>query len=99
MRVPRGQKKYFAARAIGDRFRRLPITRTNAAMAARTAAKSTRRGLCFALLMLCAASFALAPAKSFHTEAQSSRPLLISEDSSTRGVAIDSVTRKHEPFS
>jgi uncharacterized protein GlcG (DUF336 family) len=94
------RKKCFAARAIGDRFSRLPIIRINAARAARMAAKSTRRDWCFALLMLCAVMlFALAPAKWFHTKAQSSRPTLISEDSSTRGVAVDSVTRKHEPFS
>jgi hypothetical protein len=49
--------------------------------------------LCVAMLLV------LAPAKSFHTKAQSSRPVLISEDSSTRAVAVDSVTRKHEPFS
>jgi len=50
--------------------------------------------------MLCVAMLlALSPAKLLHTKAQSARPVLISEESSTRAVAIDSVTRKHEPFS
>ena len=69
-------------------------------MASRTAAKSTRRGSCFALPILCVAMLLAFPsAKSFHPQAQSTRPVLISEESSTRGVAVDSVTRKHEPFS
>ncbi|HXT62784.1 MAG TPA: heme-binding protein [Pyrinomonadaceae bacterium] len=38
-------------------------------------------------------------ATSFHSRAQSTRPVLVSEESSTRAVAVDSVTRKHEPFS
>src|SRR5262245_45566361 len=69
-------------------------------MAARTAARLSRRGWCFALLTLCVAMLlAFSPPKSFHSKAQSTRPVLISEESSTRGVAVDSVTRKHEPFS
>jgi len=69
-------------------------------MAVRTAARLSRREWCFALLMLCVAMLlVLPPTKSFHTKAQSTRPVLISEDSSTRGIALDSVTRKHEPFS
>src|SRR5215510_13397072 len=96
----RGLKKCFAGRAIGDRFTRLPITRINAAMAARTAARLSRRGWCLALLMLSVAILLTwSPAKFLHTKAQSARPVLISEDSSTRAVAVDSVTRKHEPFS
>jgi len=71
-------------------------------MAARTAARLSRRGWCFALLLLllCVAMvIAFSPAKTFHTRAQSNRPVLISEESSTRAVAVDSITRKHEPFS
>ncbi len=69
-------------------------------MAARMAAQSTRRGWCFALLMLGAAILlAFSPAKTLHTNAQANRPVLISEDTSTRAVALDSVTRRHEPFS
>ncbi|HEY8204442.1 MAG TPA: heme-binding protein, partial [Pyrinomonadaceae bacterium] len=35
----------------------------------------------------------------FKSNAQSNRPVLISEESSTRAIAFDSATRKHEPFS
>jgi hypothetical protein len=49
--------------------------------------------------MLCVILLAFPPTRSFHTKAQSTRPVLISEESSTRAVAVDSVTRKHEPFS
>ena len=98
--MPRSWKKCFAARAIGDRFARLPLIRRNAAMAARTEAKVIRRGWCFALLTLCVAMLlAFSSAKSFHSQAQSTRPVLVSEETSTRAVAVDSVTRKHEPFS
>ena len=69
-------------------------------MAARTAAQSTRRGWCLTLLLLCIGILlTFAPANTLHTKAQSSRPVLISEETSTRAVAVDSVTRKHEPFS
>ena len=34
-----------------------------------------------------------------HSEAQATRPTLISEESSTRAVAVESITRKREPFS
>jgi len=49
--------------------------------------------------MLCVILLAFPPTRSFHTKAQSTRPVLISEESSTRAVAVDSVARKHEPFS
>ena len=69
-------------------------------MAAQRAARLSRRGWSFALLTLCVAMLlAFPPAKSIRTKAQSNPPLLISEESSTRAVAVDSVTRKHEPFS
>jgi len=68
-------------------------------MAALTAARLSRKGWCFALLMICVVLLAFPPTRSFHTKAQSTRPVLISEESSTRAVAVDSVTRKHEPFS
>ena len=68
-------------------------------MAARTATRLSRRSWCFALQMLCVVLLAFPPTRSFHTKAQSTRPVLISEQSSTRAVAVDSVTRKHEPFS
>src|SRR5688572_28137161 len=34
-----------------------------------------------------------------HSEAQATRPTLISEETSTRAVAVESITRKREPFS
>jgi len=69
-------------------------------MAARTEAKVIRRGWCLAVLTLCVvALLGYSPATSFHSRAQSNRPVLLSEESSTRAVAVDSVTRKHEPFS
>jgi uncharacterized protein GlcG (DUF336 family) len=69
-------------------------------MAARTAPKLHSRVWCFALLALCVSILiAFSPAKPFHTRAQSTRPVLISDENSTRGVAVDSITRKHEPFS
>ena len=69
-------------------------------MAGRTAARSTHRGWCLTLLLLCLVMLlAISSSNSFHTKAQSSRPVLISAESSTRAVAVDSVTRKHEPFS
>src|SRR5262249_18544489 len=87
-------------RAIGDRFTMLPITRIKTAMEARTAAKSTPGGWCLTLLMLCVALlFVFSPTRLFQTKAQSTPPVLVSEEGSTRGVAVDSVTRKHEPFS
>ena len=52
------------------------------------------------MLMLCIAMLvAFSGTKTFYTKAQSTPPVLVSEESSTRGVAVDSVTRKHEPFS
>jgi len=54
-----------------------------------------RRLLIAALVSLCA--FALLSHKEVST-AQSTRPVLISEADSTRAVALESVTRLHEPF-
>jgi uncharacterized protein GlcG (DUF336 family) len=34
-----------------------------------------------------------------HSEAQATRPTLISEETSTRAIAVESITRKREPFS
>ena len=34
-----------------------------------------------------------------HSEAQATRPTLISEEASTRAIAVESITRKREPFS
>ena len=69
-------------------------------MAAQRAARLSRRGWSFALLTLCVTMLlAFPPAKSIPTRAQSKPPVLISEESSTRAVAVDSITRKHEPLS
>jgi uncharacterized protein GlcG (DUF336 family) len=50
-------------------------------------------------MVFLALSLAFSSTKTSLTKAQSTRPVLISEASSTRAVAVDSVTRKHEPFS
>ena len=39
------------------------------------------------------------PLRSKNVSAQSGNPILISQDSSTRAIAFDSVTQQHEPFS
>src|ERR1043165_3914268 len=44
-------------------------------------------------------TFVSAPALFEHSRAQSARPTLISQETSTRAIALDSVTQKHEPFS
>jgi uncharacterized protein GlcG (DUF336 family) len=69
-------------------------------MAARTAAKLSHRDWYFVLLALCVSLLVVwSPARSFHTKAQSTEPVLISDENSTRGVAVESITRRHEPFS
>src|SRR6266576_486265 len=50
--------------------------------------------LAFLLLLLTV----LGPQRS-HTSAQTTRPLLFSDQDSTRAIAVDSVTNKREPFS
>ncbi len=44
-------------------------------------------------------TFISAPAFFEHSRAQSGGPTLISQETSTRAIALDSVTQKHEPFS
>ena len=69
-------------------------------MTARMAAKVFGSGWCFALLTLFVGTIlTCGPLVFFKTDAQANRPVLISEESSTRAIAFDSLTRKHEPFS
>src|SRR4030095_6564775 len=61
----------------------------------------TNAGSRIFLRVLLAASllFSLATAPRQKSSAQSTRPVLFSDASSTRAIAVDSVTRKREPFS
>lgn len=49
-------------------------------------------------LCICVVAFALCLTPAEKTYAQSNRPILISEESSTRAIALDSVTQMREPF-
>ncbi len=55
------------------------------------------RGVITALV--CALLAATQLPLSQHSEAQATRPTLISEEASTRAIAVESITRKREPFS
>lgn len=55
------------------------------------------RGVITALV--CAQLAATQLPLSKHSEAQATRPTLISEETSTRAIAVESITRKREPFS
>ena len=50
-------------------------------------------------IFLCALLLVGAQSLSFNVHSQANKLILISEESSTRAVAVDSVTQKHEPFS
>jgi uncharacterized protein GlcG (DUF336 family) len=55
------------------------------------------RYLCIAMV-LCGLAAAAAPVFVKKPQAQANKPVLISQDTSTRAISIDSVTRTHEPF-
>jgi uncharacterized protein GlcG (DUF336 family) len=48
--------------------------------------------------LVCALLLIGSPTLSRRVHSQSNKPILISEETSTRAVAVDSVTQKHEPF-
>ncbi|HEX8921792.1 MAG TPA: hypothetical protein VF766_09955, partial [Pyrinomonadaceae bacterium] len=49
-------------------------------------------------LCICAVAFAVGLSPFEKTSAQSNKPILISEESSTRAIALDSVMQMREPF-
>lgn len=69
-------------------------------MAARTAARLfTKRWRVVTAMFVCIGATVATPLFFNRTNAQSSRPILISEPTSTRAIAVESITRKREPFS
>jgi uncharacterized protein GlcG (DUF336 family) len=57
-----------------------------------------RKPLRYLLGVSICALLIIAPNYSFRSRAQSNKPILISEETSTRAVAVDSVTQTREPF-
>jgi uncharacterized protein GlcG (DUF336 family) len=55
------------------------------------------RRSCFAILV-CGLAAAVIPFFINQPRAQSNKPVLISQETSTRAIAVDSITRTHEPF-
>ncbi|MGQ0761121.1 MAG: heme-binding protein [Acidobacteriota bacterium] len=59
----------------------------------------TKRGRSVFAALVCALLAATQLPLFKHSEAQATRPTLISEETSTRAIAVESITRKREPFS
>ncbi len=94
-------RKGFAVIAIGGRFTKLPnyplLQRRMAVRITKRLFTKRWRGVITALV--CALLAATQLPLFTHSEAQATRPTLISEETSTRAIAVESITRKREPFS
>src|SRR6267142_1689908 len=87
------QKKMFRRPEIGDRFSKLPPSKPG--MTAKFFGRRWRFSFAAFLCVLAMAGLSLF----FHnSSAQASKLILISQETSTRGIALDSVTLKREPF-
>src|SRR5574341_1522062 len=67
-------------------------------MTRRTATGFARKYLRFQIAIAVCAAFVAAPIVFQYGHAQSDRPILISQETSTRAIAVESITRKREPF-
>ena len=99
-----GLRKTFNSQAISDRLPETPVTRFVASyfallarlMRAKLFGKRTRFLLPAFLCLLLVLANQIVP---HDAHSQSNKLTLISEETSTRAVAVDSVTQTHEPFS
>src|SRR5437763_13987922 len=94
------QRKSFRSPMFSDRFRRPPRNnlRTRNHGTSMRGKAFLRRSTIFLAVSVAIGTLAPASALFEHSRAQSAKLTLISQETSTRAIALDSVTQKHEPF-